>query len=246
MSRLSKAVLVVAVIMGLALTTSSLSQAASIRPISDFLSTQGTFDLGVLFEPPVPNYGGWSDLKGHFALVDYAGVANNWLIGQGGTSLGTSFSGTIIENPLPDGRAEVSVSLHTKKALTFVANGFNFGAEELLFGFRAQDVLAGAPASLADCFLQLKFINTAPGAPLPDLIQLIFAPTAEQQLQVMSFRADASGTLRAAFGVPDGTPGRATVIQTGLLEVAGKASPHSRVARDAFPAELINLMVVGK
>ncbi len=93
----------------------------------------------------------------------------------------------------------------------------------------------------------MVFINTAPGAPLPDLEQLFFDPHPGQELpSFLSFRSQADGELRAAFGVPDGTPGRVEVVQTGLFFAASKANSTSRVALDAFPAESINLNIVGK
>jgi hypothetical protein len=68
-------------------------------------------------------------------------------------------------------------------------------------------------------FLQLKFINTSPGAPLPDMLQLIFGPVEPGQEfpSFISLTARADGTLRDNFGVPEDTPGRAEVIQTGLF-----------------------------
>src|SRR6266478_6596434 len=54
-------------------------------------------------------------------------------------------------------------------------------------------------------YCQLVFINTSPGAMLPDLMQLVFLPVPGQELRMVTFRAQANGTLRAAFGVPDGT-----------------------------------------
>jgi hypothetical protein len=75
---------------------------------------------------------------------------------------------------LADGRAEVEVRLQTENALTWVTDGCNdFATDPLLFGHRAPDVLGGAEPGLCDSFLQLTFMNTAPGAPLPDLIQWV-------------------------------------------------------------------------
>ena len=81
--------------------------------------------------------------------------------------------------------------------------------------------------------------NTAPGAPLPDLLALLH--TRFGDIKSVEFHAQATGELRSAFGVPDGTPGRATVAETGLFNTGG----HGATA-DGFPAELINLQKVGK
>jgi hypothetical protein len=110
----------------------------------------------------------------------------------------------------------------------------DFAGGTLLFGHRAPDVLAGADAALGDSLFQISFINTAPGAPLPDLMQLFFAPAPGQQLHQYVFHASASGTLRAAFGVADGTPGKVSVAQTG------------NVVRSNIQAALINLHEVGQ
>jgi hypothetical protein len=168
--------------------------------------------------------------------VDYAGIENNFV----GGAFGTQIDGTITERPLADGRSEVSVRLHTRNALVWVT-ACDFATGPLLFGHRVSDVLSGADAALGDSFLQVVFFNTAPGAPLPDLEQLIFAPEPGQEFRLISLRAQANGTLRPDFGVPDGTPGRATVSQTGLFMTQFKGATG-----DAFPAERINLQVVGK
>ena len=55
-------------------------------------------------------------------------------------------------------------------------------------------------------------------------------------LEFIQFNAHATGTLRKAFGVPDGTPGRAEVVQTAPEPVL----VLNRREGD-FPAELINL-----
>src|SRR5262249_50861772 len=149
----------------------------------------------------------------------------------------TLTGGTIVERPLPDGRAEVTVLLSTKKALTWVIDGCDdFAKDTLLFGRRAQDVLAGQQPSLGDSFLQLVFYNTAPGAPLPDFEQLLFLPLPEQELRFVGFRAQADGQLRAAFGVPDGSPGRATVVETGVFMASFKGA-----TADGFPSERIDV-----
>jgi hypothetical protein len=95
------------------------------RPISDFLDAQGTT---MVFNAPVPDQLGWAnnpDLSNkppfQFALFDYAGLANDYLISHRYPSLGTTTDGTITERPLADGRAEVHVILHTTNALAFSA-----------------------------------------------------------------------------------------------------------------------------
>jgi hypothetical protein len=198
------------------------------RPLRDFLSQQGTHCLPsdppgtcVLFQPPVPNFVGWSAPQTfRFALVDYAGVFNNYYKTNGGNrrGIGTEIEGSVTERRLPDGRALVDVRLETEKALFWVSDftGNNFSCEptNVLFGNCYQDVLAGTKRpTTGESRLDLRFTNTGRGAPLPDFVQLLFQPAAGQEIRAISFRAEARGPLRSKFGVPDGTPGKATITQ---------------------------------
>lgn len=239
------------------------------RPIDDFVKEQGTYCIDdgeggcILFVPPVKNFAGWDNIKDdtnppplelvRLASIDYAGLANAYIESASGStiSLGTTTDGIITERGLPDGRAVVKIRLHTKNALTWIVrptedpNDNDFASGPLLFGVRAPDVLGGANPALGDSFLKLVFINTAPGDPMPDLLQLFIEPKEGQEPISISFHAQADGELREAFGVADGTPGRAVVAQTGLFATAFKTEFKGALA-DGFPAELINLKVVGK
>jgi hypothetical protein len=97
------------------------------------------------------------------------------------------------------------------RAFTFDNNGNTVP----LFGHLFFEVDAGAPPTLGDAFVEIRFTNTAPGAPLPDFNQLLFCPLPGQALDFLAIRAQASGPLRGGFGVPEGTPGRLEVSQTG-------------------------------
>jgi hypothetical protein len=198
------------------------------RPITELIAAQGTFciDEGTdegrggctLMVPPVANFVGWmDDAAGLAASVDYAGLANDYIVSRGGASLGTSVEGTVVERALGDGRAEVTVRIHTRNALIWVVRGFDFAGGRVLLGNRAPDVLAGAAPVLGDASLDVVFINTAPGAPLPDLVQLLFFPEARQQVRYLSFRAHAQGPLRAAPGIRVGAPGRVEIQQTSMF-----------------------------
>jgi hypothetical protein len=234
---------------------------ATTRPIEDFVSAQGTFCIPdgsggcFLFVPPVANFIGWDNAgevppeETRGASIDYAGLANAWIEGASGgaVSFGTTFDGTITERPLADGRAAVQVRLHTHDALAWVIaadeqGNLDFGSGTLLFGHRAPEALEGAEPALVESFFHVRFINTAPGAPLPDLLQLFFAPEPGQEATFLSFHAHGGGPLRAAFGVPDGTPGRLTVTQTGLFKFQ-TLPPGSD---DNFPAERVELHAVGR
>ena len=220
-----------------------------IRPIEDFLDAQGTLP-GAPYYIPIPaelSSSGWTDPKTvRFAQVDFTGLANKWIEESGGMSLGTETEGKIIERRLPDGRAEVTVLLHTKNALTWVVEldslepPLDPDSGHLLFGHRAQDVLDGADPALGESFYKWVFITETPDAPLPDqLAEIVVGPTVETLM--LSFEAHADGTLREAFGVPDGTPGRAQVTQTCRFSPGRDAT-----LAKGWPAEHINLKVVGR
>jgi hypothetical protein len=249
---LGNAVALFGIILLLSLTIAPMAfgQRAVQRPIEDFLSAQGTFcvDDGeggcFLFVPPDPNFLGWNnDLDSAvilFAGVDYAGLADAYAPGKE-----PKLSGTVTERPLKDGRAEVTVILHTKGANAWVIE-LDLAGDVLaqiaggptVFGHRPADVLDGAGQALGDSVLHVVFINSAPGAPLPDLIEINGTPA----LKYLAFSMRAQGPLTAEFGVPEGTPGRCTITQTGLFMTQGGGV----ALEDAFPAESIKLQVVGK
>jgi hypothetical protein len=209
------------------------------RPIEDFVDSQGTYCIPdgmgscVLIVPPVNNFNGWTDpALGISASMDYAGLADECA----GGVFGTEMSGSVTERPLADGRAEVHVRLHTSNALAWVAEGDFNGP--LLFGQRLAacgEPPPGTEVALGSSLLHVTFINTAPGAPLPDLIQLLYFPEEGQETIKLSFYGQAGGTLA------DGTPGRVEVTQTGLFMTAWKGA-----TADGFPAEHVHLRAVGQ
>jgi hypothetical protein len=263
MSRWIKGVLSIAMVLAIALPAQA--DKTTQRPLDDFISQQGTFSWpdppGILFLPPDPNFLGWgtnfAKTPVYYAGVDYAGIANAY------PSVNMpQFSGNVTERPLPDGSAEVTVLLQTKGANIWVIQfdlsnpdlQGQIGSNPTLFGNYPKDVAHGAPQALADSNLHVVFTISAPGAPLPDLLQLVNFPGPEQEIKFIKFNAQAKGPLTDAF-VPGGAPGKCTIIQNGLYSVAikqisdafkGQAGVHSRVAFDFFPAENINLQVVGK
>jgi hypothetical protein len=231
------------------------------RSMEEFVAAQGTFcpdpSWGCvpdeptdccLFVPPIRNFIGWGDPASlYYASFDYAGLADAWITQEGGAPLGTAMDGSVTERPLPDGRAEVHVRLHTKNALVWAflldpsLPGNPWRDNPLSFGHRAPEVLAGADAALGESLFHVVFINSAPGAPLPDILQVFYAPEEGQEGHTMCFYGRADGTLRELYGVPDGTPGRVQVTQTGLL-----ALPSQSPSYDGFPAEKVSLQVVGQ
>lgn len=217
------------------------------RPIMDFVEAQGTYciDDGMggcfLFVPPIANFFGWADPERQlFASVDYAGLADLWLLEEteGCDSFGTTFSGTVQERALGDGRTEVKVVLHTKNALVWVAepvpddpdaNPFTSGP--LVFGAKAPEVCdLGIPPSLGDSLFKVRFIHEAePGDPLPDLMSVFGG---EIELLELDLHAQASGFL--ANGVTEAT---VKIDQVGL-DFSKTFNPDSS-AGDYFPTEKI-------
>jgi hypothetical protein len=265
LERLSSATLPLALLVAGLVLAQPPANAAD-RPISDFISRQGTYCLGLdaqgnvsceasgynggadcfLFLPPTPNFVGQSDPQaGISASTDYAGLMNQTLISlSGGTkSLGTTMSGTVTEVLQPDGSAEVTVMLTTQNALTWAVQGFDFAASPLLFGHRVRDVAAGADAAVGTSHLKVIFKNSGLGAPLPDLEELLFCRL--QGVKLISFQIRAEGTIRAAVGITDGTPGFLQTTQTGLIGTAFQNGFKGRLY-DAFPAEHIIIRPTGK
>ncbi len=191
------------------------------RPLSDFLDVQGT--SGSSFFPPVPDYVGWAggDFV-YFALVDYAGLANEAIVQEGGTSLGTEFSGRILECALSNGTARISVVLETRNAMGFAQsiqdlsdNGFDFAGTDTIFGNKAVDIVNGAQAALGPSTLRASFINSSSGAPLPDFLAVVndsetYGP------YTFDFRSTTVGRR------PDGTKARLRVQQVCSAEKGGE------------------------
>lgn len=226
-----------AVAMGLQFVSSTASAQVIRRSIDEFVAAQGTYCIDdgeggcFLFVPPVENFLGWFDPRGLGISVDYAGLADDYLEGD----LGTSFEGTVTERPLRGGGCLVRVMLHTRDALTWVIpwdpeDENPFGDNDLLFGARVTDIEDGAEPALGDSLLILEYIAPECGLPLLDLIELAFFTPEGYELRSVKFIASADGLLA------DGTPGRVHVTQVGLFHTGF----HGAVA-DGFPVERITL-----
>jgi hypothetical protein len=215
----------------------TLSAQTTTLPIADFVAAQGHTSI---FIPPVPDYLGWGQglctsrglscmaqppdynglCYGDLALVDYAGVADRFIIQNGGQSSGTVWDGSVLVRPISNNRVEITVSLHTKNALTFVIapwklipgtscmapSDADFAAGPLVLGARANTLPPLAQRALGESFFHIIFRNPA-GAPLPDLIDLFFNRFAD--IDEYSFHAVASGPM------PGGAHGTVTVQQSG-------------------------------
>ena len=87
-----------------------------------------------------------------------------------------------------------------------------------MFGYRPAEVLAGATPALCNGSFGLTFINTAPGAPMPDFMQLAFAPEPGQEILSIKVGCVATGKLRALSGWPEGTRGQTGIHQVALIK----------------------------
>jgi hypothetical protein len=218
----------------------------TIRPISDWLEQQAP-DL----DPSVPlelQMIVWYDpAADNFLLADHSGIAARWLAMNGGPSVMPDIRGHVIERPLPDGRAQVTVQLRATGALTYVWHApdlENFHEGPMLFGHRADEILDGAEPTLGSLHLKLTFINTEPGAPLPDYVAFAFDDDFREERQLDDwmdlFSGHAFGPLREASGFAEGTRGRAATQQVGLWHPPG----GGKVA-DVFVVEWIKLQARG-
>ena len=190
------------------------------RPISDFLSTQGTFStMGrggcTIFVPPTPNFVGFTDTVHDLGIsFDYAGLSDQPL----GGALGTSFSGSS-----PSGRSRTaawsSPSTSTPRTRSSTssrsippARTTSSAITTCIFGARVTDVQAGAQPALGDCTMDFVFTNSAPGLPIPDFEQLLFAPETGQNILSVIFEGTASGQFAS------GGTGKVHVIERGILK----------------------------
>jgi hypothetical protein len=236
----ARRIVAMAFALGLCVWSASASAGTTQRPISDFLETQGTFCVSdgaggcIIFVPPVANFVGFTDTVHDLGIsFDYAGLSE---VPLGGT-LGTTFDGFVSERTVQDGSVIITVHLHTSNALVYVipfdptSTDNQFGENRLLFGARVADVQAGAQPALGDSTMTLVFTNSAPGLPIPDFEQLLFAPEAGQAVLTVLFEGTASGQFA------NGSTGKVHVIERGILNNGF----HGAVA-DGFPAEFINFI----
>jgi len=193
------------------------------RPIGDFLITQGTFcspgpdGSCQLYAPPVPNQLAWMDqAKDEAIWVDYTGMGNGWYGSQPPYQpYGTQVNGTIMEQMRPDGSVMVTVDLQSSKAMGYIVRGRDL-RNPAMAGYQVPELVDGKTSPmLGNATLHLMYVNRAPGLPVPDLNQLILAPEPGQQLVDVRFNYDADGTMRDG-----GTPVHVVVGQNGSFMLA--------------------------
>jgi len=238
------------------------------RPLSDFLNAQGA---SMCFTPPAPDQLGWTigtdktngsadphETPPRFALIDYTGGEAKYLKGLG-IDLGTTFSGSVQERRLADGHALVAVDLQTHNALGWaLQNPVDVNADPLAFGARVADVVAGKMPALGESHFHVEFTNSAPGAPLPDLVCINASqavPPCFIQVCPIGFELDflqevasITGSLHSPFA-PEGTPGQLKVTQLGpnaSCDPSLKPSCGHGPLSDGFPVESIDLRPIGR
>jgi len=214
-------------------TVQVLAQGARQRPFSEWLDKQTTFAVAWQDQPPSKT----------FAYVDYAGKYAAFIASSGGPTINTEVDGTVRERDLPDGRAEILLNVHFKNAMSYALDLTQSPPAPTIFGFRSGELIANPSLSpaLASGELQARYIIASPGASLENLADIVFGFVPGEVLS-LSFRANGDGALRAAFGVPDGTPGKLVLSETGRFDIPGKG----KGVADGFPAELIRVFKAGK
>jgi hypothetical protein len=188
-----------------------------VRPLSDFLDVQGTFCYpdGAggcrIFNPGIPNFILWDDSsRNRRTAFDYAGLVPGF---------GTVITGSISETRQKDGTALVRVNFDTANAFNWVVSGFSTANDPVIFGNRLDAVQDGSAPALGNSSFRIDFLNQdfGMGGPLPDLVHMLSFPNGDgRALRSLTFTSDSFGELHAAFGVAEGTPGKATVTMSDL------------------------------
>ena len=217
------------------------------RPIGDFIIAQGT--------QPVPpgftaSFIGWLGRMGPHA--DISGIMTLYYAGLDAAAVGLpapEISGTVTERPLANGTTNVKVSLRTRNELAYVHNcgaptpDNNCPAGAVVFGLTPAEAATNpGGAAYGSSLFEVEYnVARAPGTPMEDLMQLFFGGLPYDSLPLfVGFTGSANGRLRAASGCAEGTVGRASTTQTGLI-LAGIHNGFSGALVDAFPAEWLEI-----
>lgn len=196
----------------------------TLRPIHEFVQSQGTgcvpdgFGGCVAMEPPVPNYVCWCDPgAGLMASMDYATVAGHWIERESGGQVvcGADCRGRVLEVPQPDGSVRLSVIVETKSAITWAEKS---NPRPIRFGNKPDRVLRGADPVLGYARLEVEFTMASAGEPLPDLMNLLYAPAPGQQVKSIKFHGKAIGIYHGKRAVLE-------ITQQGLPLSQIPASP---------------------
>lgn len=199
-------------------------------PISDFVAVQ-----------PAGAYTSWLDpISGNWLYFDAFGRRAEYF----GLNLGTTISGTVMVNDLGDGTERVTIVQHTRNAVCW-GSVWNGSANVLGFGRTPAMIFNGANASLGNGMMRLQFTKPV-GSQLPRYGWLGNPYFPAYVLEFMSATIMCqNGELRAASGYPDGTPGFAQTIQTGLYNTGAPTGCPNEGDADCFPAEKVQFKPAG-
>ena len=168
---------------------------------------------------------------GNTGYVDYA----NGLADAAHLSYGFSASGTVLVTTNPDGTGLVRLNESFSNALDWTYNSSN----ALIFGYTATELAhATGTAALANGHMQAVYTVADAENPELNLVKVLFYGGGV--LQEFKFYSEASGPLRAAFGRPDGTPGKSVEANTGVLNAGGGGA-----TADGFPVEHVDVFATG-
>ena len=200
-------------------------------PIQDFVNAQTNFLIWT--DPP----------HDREFFVDFAGLANEVLMNNGFPDLGTSQSGSVTQRPAPGGRL-VHVDLHADSCLCYARQ--LSAPNAMYFGYRISEMIADptlTPA-IGSGHFTAEWTDSLPvgSSTMPDMIQLLLLTALNQHIVRATFEGDAFGSLRAGFGVDEGTPGIVKTTQIGLIN-----SPQNTIGgfNGYASTEDINIKVVG-
>jgi len=189
-------------------------------PITDFVERQGN----IIFT-------WWDPATDNGLTFDHYGARAAAL----GLGLPTRIDGDVAIRTLVDGRALVSVTVHTKDALCF---GWQ-GAEPAL-GYNGVQVRDGVgPASLGEGLYREVFTMPSPDTPLPSPADWASGDFTDRRFSIV---ISCTGILRAGSGFPEGTPGFGRTTQQALLDVG---APGHCPAGDCWPAEKVFFRPIG-
>jgi hypothetical protein len=139
----------------------------------------------------------------------------------------------------------VTVDVHTHNALGWAINwdpngpDSQFNSAPLLFGARVLDVAGGKAPALGDSHMIWAFVNSAPGAAIPDLVYAFHCGCIETDS--LSIEASIAGLLHGPE-FTEGATGRLHIQEIGLIL---RYKPNVGPLSDAFPLEAIDLTPLG-
>jgi hypothetical protein len=95
--------------------------------------------------------------------------------------------------------------------------------------------------------MDFTYVTTAgKGAPIPDLWELAVAGHPDAWPTKVNFVASSRGELNSEFGVPQGTPGKVTVVMGANFEAPGLTTNGRFFTIWHWPVSIVTVRQVGK